>query len=130
MNWLIKSAFCALMPATGDLPGIESMDLDSFLATYKRETNTISWVGLVAGVLIFTVTPLFTVGLPVPSPMLSKARLDTHASRLTSTRIYVIRQSTFVVKMVAGLCWAADPRVRAHFNLEPYPEDPQTWRAS
>ena len=37
-------------------------------------------------------------------------------------------QATFMLKMVAALCWAADPEVRAKVGLEPLEPDPGTWR--
>jgi hypothetical protein len=42
----------------------------------------------------------------------------------------LLRQALLVVRLIAGMCWGADPRVRACFALEPYPVDPGTFRAS
>ncbi len=35
-----------------------------------------------------------------------------------------------MVKMVAGLQWAASPEVRAHLGLIPYAPDPDAWRTT
>ena len=128
MNWFIKSAVCAVMPRTDTLPGAIDTGIDEFLVEFRRDTNFITWLGLVLGTFIFTVTPLFTVGLPLPSFWLPAEKLDRHADRITSTRLYTIRQAVFVLKMVAGMCWGMDPKVRAKFAMAPYPTDPRTFR--
>jgi hypothetical protein len=47
---------------------------------------------------------------------------------VTGHRIYLVRQTVFLLKMVAGLCWGAHPDVRARLALRAYPADPGTWR--
>jgi hypothetical protein len=68
------------------------------------------------------------VGLPVPAFLLSKKKLDRHARKLAVSRFYLVRQLIFLVKMMAGFCWGADPQVRRAFNLAALPPDPGTLR--
>lgn len=129
MLWLMRTAIEMLYPRTS-LPGAADCDLDPFLRKYREEATTLMFVGTLAGALVFHLSPLFTVGLPVPAFMLSKRLGDLHAQRITNNRFYLVRQSLFLLKMLAGLCWGADPKVRAAFALRPLPSDPGTWRAS
>jgi hypothetical protein len=128
--WLIKFAMRAMMPRTESLPGIADTDLDGFLRRLRKETLTIYWVGLVLGAVIFTVTPLLTVGLPLPAFALPKKLLDRHTERILSYPIYLVRQGVFLIRLSAGLCWGADAEVRARFALAPYAPDPGTFRQS
>jgi hypothetical protein len=128
--WLIKFAMRAMMPRTESLPGIADTDLDGFLRRLRKETLTIYWVGLVLGAVIFTVTPLITVGLPLPAFFLPKRLLERHTERILSYPIYLVRQGVFLIRLSAGLCWGADADVRARFALAPYAPDPGTFRQS
>lgn len=119
---------CALYPRTDELPGVVDTDVDEFLQKYKRESSGIMWLGLVAGSAVFAASPLFTVFAPVPSFMLPKGMLDEHAMKITYSPVYLVRQSVFVVKLAAGMCWGQDPEVRAKMAMEPYPADPGTVR--
>lgn len=88
------------------------------------------WLGVAFGAVLFMLLPIATVGVPLPASMLSAEKLDAHAKKCASFPVYVLKQPLFLVKMVAGLCWAADPRVRAQFNLPAYDSDPGTWRTT
>ncbi len=118
---------CALYPRTDAFPGMEDTDVSGFLRRYRRESTTLMWLGLVLGTFVFVWTPFLTVYLPLPSFLLPRGLLDRHASRITYTRFYLLRQAIFLVKLAAGLCWGADPAVRARIALAPYPADPGTW---
>lgn len=117
-------------PRSELFPGIEDMALDAYLARFRRESAPLMWVGFVLGTLFFHLTPLFTVFIPLPAFLLSAATRERHAQRLTAHPVYYLRQPVFLVKMVAGLLWGADPAVRARLGLPPYPADPGTWRRS
>jgi hypothetical protein len=129
MTWLVRSAMCALYPRTEGLPGLEDCDVDGFLGRFQREAPLLMWLGVLAGALVFHLTPLFTVFVPLPAFLLPGALLDRHASRIASTDSYFVRQAIFLVKFPCGLCWGAHPDVRRRFALEAYPADPGTWRA-
>jgi len=128
--WLVRSSMLALYPSTDGLVGLDAMDVHAFLVRFRRETTRLMWTGVVVGSLLFAITPLLTVGLPVPAFLLTKAARDRHAHRVSNHRIYLLRQAVFLVKLAAGLCWGADPAIRERFALAPYPDDPGTWRVS
>ena len=130
MIWLIKFAMCTMMPRAGDLPGIAETDLDGFLRRLRRDTTSLYWLGLVLGAVVFTLTPLITIGVPLPAFALPRRALDRHTERILAHPVYVIRQAAFLIRLSSGLCWGADEKVRAHFALPPYPPDPGTFRES
>jgi hypothetical protein len=127
---LIKSAIIQLYPRTAHLPGAEDCDLDAFLAKYRRDTTALIWVGVVLGALVYQLSPLFTIGVPLPAFALSADRADQHAHAISGSNVYLVRQTVFLLKLVAGLAWGQHPGVRAHFALSPLPSDPHDWRIS
>jgi hypothetical protein len=130
MTWLVRAAIVAMYPSGGALPGAADCDLDAYLAKLRRETTPLMWLGVVLGALVFHLTPLFTVYVPLPAFLLPRGLLDKHTARITSTPVYLVRQAVFLVKLAAGLCWGADPEVRRRLALAPLPADPGTWRVS
>jgi fumarate reductase subunit D len=128
--WLIKFAMCTMMPRSDALPGIGDTDLDGFLRKMKRDADPLYWLGLAVGAVVFAVSPLLTVYLPVPAFFLPHGLLEKHCERILSSRIYLLRQAVFLVRLSAGMCWGADEKVRALFALAPYPPDPGTFRPS
>lgn len=130
MQWLIRHAMRALYPRTDELPGIEDTGDVAFLAQYRRETSFLMWLGLVAGTALFVMSPLVTIFVPLPSFLLPKKLLDRHASRVASSGIYLLRQSVFLLKLTAGLCWGSHPDVRAKLAMQPYEPDPEEWRTT
>lgn len=130
VHWFIQHAMKALYPRTEAMPGIEDCDPTTFLATYRREASGLMWVGLLLGTAVFVLSPPLTVFVPLPSFLLPRRLLDRHAFRVTSSRIYLLRQAVFLVKLAAGLCWAQHPAIRERFAMAPYPADPGTWRPS
>ncbi len=130
VRWLVKKALLAFFPESDALPGIASMDVDGFVDRYRREASGLMWLGIVAGAVVFTVSPLFTVYRPVPSFWLSADTLDRHADRLAGHRLYLVRQLVFLLKMAGGLCWGQHATTREKLSLEPYPADPPRWRTT
>lgn len=128
MRWLVRSTILTLYPRTDALPGIADCDLDGFLPRFQQETTGLMWLGVVAGAVLFQLTPLFTVYVPLPAMWLPRHLADRHAERITTTNAYFVRQAIFLVKMVAGLCWGSHPSVRARFALPALEADPGTWR--
>lgn len=127
---MIKSAIIQLYPRTEHLPGAEDCELDTFLAQYRRDTTALIWVGVVLGALVYQLSPLFTIGVPVPAAALSAAQADRHAHAISGSTVYLVRQTVFLLKLVAGLAWGQHPGVRAHFALPPLDRDPGDWRLS
>jgi len=130
VNWFIQHAMEAFYPRTETLPGIADTDVAGFLKRYRSDATRLMWLGLVVGTLLFVWTPILTVYWPLPSFLLPKKVLDRHAHRVTSSRLYLLRQAVFLVKLAAGLCWGSHPAVRAKFGMAPYDADPGTWRTS
>ncbi len=130
MLWLLRSAIVMTYPRTPAMPGIEDCGLDAHLEQFKRETPFLIWFGTVMGAVLFHLTPLITVYLPLPAFLLPAKLKDRHASRIYGTRIYLLRQAVFLVKLCAGLCWGADPEVRKRLALAPLGKDPGTWRTT
>lgn len=130
MIWLIKFAMCTMMPRTEALPGIADTDLDGFLRRLRNDANFLYWLGLVLGAIVFALTPLLTIGVPLPAFALPRKALALHSERVLAHPIYLVRQAAFLIRVSAGLCWGADERVRACLALPPYPPDPGTFRQS
>jgi hypothetical protein len=130
MRWLVRSAIVQLYPRTKELPGAEDCDLDAFLERYQRETTTLMWLGVVFGAVAYHLSPIVTVYVPLPAFALPENLADKHAHRVTTTKLYLLRQTVFLVKLVAGLAWGGHASVREKFALPPLPEDPGTWKAS
>lgn len=120
----------AIFPGGAGLPGVVDCDLDGFLARFFAEAALSLRLGLVAGALVYQLTPLLTLGLPVPAALLTSGLRERHLNRLLAHPIYLLRQACFLLKTVAGLCWGAHPSVRALYGLPAYPADPGTVRTS
>ena len=130
MLWLIKFAMQTMMPRAAGLPGIEDCDVDAFLRNMRRDADMLYWLGLVLGALTFAFTPLFTVFVPLPAFLLPKKLLERHCEKILVSKIYLLRNAVFLVRLSAGMCWGAHPSVRERFSLSPYAADPGTFRAS
>jgi hypothetical protein len=128
LEWLIRSAMRDLYPRTEYFPGIADCGDTAFIARFRRDSSWVLWLGVVAGMALYVLTPLFTVFVPLPSFLLPARLRDRHALRITSTRFYLPRQAVFLLKMVAGLCWGSHESVRAKIGLPPYPADPDGYR--
>ena len=109
--WLIKFAMLTMMPRTDVLPGIADTDLDGFLRRMRADADPLYWLGLVVGAIVFALAPLLTVGVPLPAFLLPRRALERHAERLVSHPVYLLRQSVFLVRLSAGMCWGADAAV-------------------
>ena len=130
MIWLIHHAMSDIMPPQGDMPGVAQTGLHEFLARLYRETTFLTWIGLVAGAVVFALTPVLTVYVPLPSFLLPASLRDKHADRICGSRIYLLRQAVFLLKMYACMCWGQHPEVRKKLHVHPYPEDPGTFRTA
>ena len=128
MWFLVKSALSTLYPRTDNLPGVADTGLDEFLGRLRREAPLSMRIALIFGGIFFALSPVLTLGLPVPICFLSERLRDKHAYKIATHSNYIIRQLVMLLKMTASLAWGADPQVRAKMGLEPYPPDPGTWR--
>jgi hypothetical protein len=125
--WLIKHVMAAMMPRSAELPGILDTDLDGFLRRMREEADALYWAGLVISAVVYAISPVLTVFVPLPSFLLPARLRARHTERLLSHPLYLLRQAGAVVRFSAGMCWGADPAVRAKFALAPYPADPGTF---
>lgn len=110
------------------LKGLADTDVDGFLDRLLDEAPPVYKIGLVGGALFLLATPPLTIRAFKPANALRPDQLDAHVNALATHDIYLVRQVTFAVKMMAGLCWGADPGVRTSVGLEPLDPDPGTWR--
>jgi hypothetical protein len=119
---------CAFYPATDGLPGLADIDVDGYLGRFRRESGGLIWLGVVLGSVLFALSPLITIGVPLPSFLLRAGTLDRYADRVAQHPVYLIRQTILLVKSMAGMHWGAHATVREQFSLPAYPADPGTWR--
>lgn len=125
---LVASALTATFPTTERLPGIDPVAVRPFLRRLQREAPAAIRWAMYATALVFHLTPLLTVGIPLPAFLLPQRLRDRHAHKLATSRWFLLRQSMLMVKTIGGLHWGADPEVRKRLSLKAYPPDPGTWR--
>lgn len=130
MRTLLLHSLGALYPRVEGLPGFLDTRPEPYLDRFLAEVSWLMWLGVVAGTAVFVLSPVLTVYRPVPSFLLSQATLERHAELVTDHPLYYVRNAVFVLKMVAGLHWAAVPEVRAAWHLAPYRPDPEAWRTT
>ena len=125
---LIAWVPAALFPSTDGMPGLDQIDTRPKLDRVLADAPFVFRVGLYGAAMLFLVSPILTVYLPLPAFLLPRKWLDKHAYRLSTHPIYVVRQSTLLIKSVGALMWGADGSVRERLGMVPLPEDPGTWR--
>jgi hypothetical protein len=125
---LVRFALCAFFPRVDDLPGLLDLDVDRQIEALRRESTWLFWLGVVAASVVFQVTPIFTVQRPLLAVWLTPEELDAHAHELATHPLYLFRQLTVLLKLVAGMFWGQSAEVRAYLALPAYPEDPGTRR--
>ena len=130
LRWLIRFAFACVLPRTEQLLGVEDTDVDGFIRAYLAETHPLMKIGLYLATLVFVLSPLITIGVPLPAFLLPASWRDAHARRAASHPFYVVRQLVVLLKLAAGFCWAGDPEVRRRLGLQPLGPDPGTFRGS
>jgi len=118
----------AILPATGDVPGIDPERCTDFLARYRREAPFLPRLALNLSVLVFLLSPPLTGAGLRPALALRPEKLERHCEGLGRHRLYHLRQVTLMLKTAAGLVWGADPAVRLALGLPPYADDPAGWR--
>ncbi len=130
LRFLVRTALVALYPRAHGLPGLEDCDLDAFLRRFARESSGLLWLGVVMASLLFHLSPLFTVLVPLPAFLLPASLRDRHANAMTYAPFYLVRQAIFLLKLPGGLCWGTHPKVRERFALSAYEPDPDGVRVS
>lgn len=122
MQWLARFAIRAIFP------GIREAELEPFVAQMMRESPLLMRLGIHVASLLFLLTPIATVYLPVPAVLLPKGLLDKHADRLLTHRVYALRMLPATLKFVGGICWAMSPEVREQVGMKKLAPDPGTWK--
>ena len=130
MTWLWKYCMCILYPSGSELPGIAETGIESFLRDYKREAPLLMKTGLTLSSLVFVLSPVATIFIPLPVFLLPLSLREKHANRLEKHSFYILRQTVLLLRLVAGLCWGKDPAVRKAMGMEPLDPDPGTFRGS
>ncbi|MDI1444118.1 hypothetical protein [Polyangium sp. 6x1] len=128
MNELVRFALTAFYPRVDDLPGLAELGVEGKIARLRRESTWLFWTGIVAASVAFQIAPLLTIRKPLLASWLSAEDLDRHAHTMATHPGYLVRQVTFLLKLVGGMFWGQSPEVRAFLDLTPYPEDPGTRR--
>jgi len=128
MIWFLCSVLDSVIPSVPGLKGVKDSNLAPFLKQLLKESPFLIRFGLYISALSFVFSPILTVYLPLPSFLLSARLRNLHAERASSHRIYLLRQSMFMLKMIAGMCWGQDSEVRATLGLETLEGDPGTFR--
>ena len=126
--WLLRTAMMPMMPARDDLPGLEREPLDSYLRRFLAEANAATILGVSLAAMVFLVSPLITIGIPLPSCWLSEQQVDRHAHKVSTSPLYLVQQAIFLLKMYAGFAWGEQQAVRESLALAPYPAHQPAWR--
>jgi hypothetical protein len=130
MLQLTAWTLAVVFPSTPQLPGLDTIDSKPFIRQLHSEAPFTIRATLVVAVLLFNLTPLLTLGIPLPAFALSKARADEHAQRLSASPVYLLRQIMLMLKTIGGLVWGAAPDVRQKLTMPAYGEDSGGWRKS
>jgi hypothetical protein len=128
VNDLVRFALVAFFPRVDDLPGLDELGVEEKIEALRRESTFLLWLGIVGGALFFQLSPILTVLRPLPAVWLTEEQLDRHAHQLATHPVYLIRQITVLIKLVAGMFWGQSPEIRKYLTLPAYGEDPGTRR--
>ena len=128
MNWFTRFAIEAIFPPTEALPGVAETELRPFLRDLKAHAPPLMRIGIIAATLVYMVTPIITVYVPLPAFLLRGKLLERHTSKLMSHPLYTLRQVVFLLKMVGGLCWGEHSEARARLGRPALPPDPRSWQ--
>lgn len=117
-----------VMPRHDDLPGIVDTSVGDFLDEFKQHAHPIMRLGFFLSVWVYVLSPVFTVGIPLPAFLLSEKKRIAHMQAYSSSHNFVFSQLWMLQKMVAGMCWGADDKVRAYFGYSAYRAEPGDFR--
>ena len=82
---LIRFSMRTLFPAHAGMPGVEQCDLRGFLDRFWREAAPMMKLGLVLSTILYNLSPLFTVYIPLPLVLLPRGLRDKHADRAATS---------------------------------------------
>lgn len=130
MLQLTAWTLAVVFPSTPQLPGLDTIDSKPLIRQLNREAPFAIRATMLTSVLLFNLTPVLTLGIPLPAFALSKAQVDKHALRLAGSSFYLLRQIVLMLKTIGGLCWGASPEVRQRLTMPLYEADSGGWRRS
>lgn len=128
VNELVRFALTSFFPRVDDLPGLAELGVEQKIADLRRDSTWLFWLGIAASSVFFQISPILTVRSLSLASWLSPEDLDRHANGLATSRLYLVRQLTMILKLVGGMFWGQSPEIRAFLQLPPYPPDPGTRR--
>jgi hypothetical protein len=117
-----------LMPAHDDMPGIFDTKAEDFLKEFKANAHPIMRLGFFLSVWVYALSPVFTIGIPLPAFLLSEQKRLAHLDKYANSRNFVFSQLWMLQKMITAMCWGMDDKVRAYYGYEPYPEEPGNFK--
>lgn len=119
LHGVLSSALLALYPSIEGLPGLRRERLDPFLRQVHAETPGTVWGVLIVCAITLHLSPLLTLGCPLPMGLLPESWRDSHVDRFCGSWFYPFKQAGFLLKTFGGACWGADPEVRALLGQAP-----------
>ncbi len=126
---IVRWVLAVVFPSTAKLPGLDTLDVSEGLAEVFAGPPLLR-LGLYGAIFAFLISPVLTIGWPLPAPLLSRHRRDQHANAMSNSRWYLLRQSMMMLKTIGGLLWGAHPSVRAKLGFPAYTADPGSFRTS
>lgn len=108
------------MPRHGDMPGVMDTEVDAFLSEFNQHAHPIMRLGFFLAVWIYVLSPVFTLGIPLPAFWLSAEKREAHLKKYSNSHSFVFSQLWMLQKMITGMCWGADAKVRQYFGYAPY----------
>jgi hypothetical protein len=118
-----------IFPSSDALPGLDRPEVTTpALAQIRRDAPLLFWLGFVGSGLLFVVSPLITIGWPLPAPLLPRDACDRHAAAMAGHALYPMRLAMLMLKTVGGAIWGGDAEVRLRLGMPAYPTDPGTFQ--
>ena len=117
-----------VMPPHDGMPGVSDIDAEQFLKEFRAHAHPIMKIGFSLSVWIYVFSPLFTIGIPLPAFWLSEKKRLAHLQAYSSSHNFVFSQLWMLQKMITGMCWGMDDKVRTYFGYTPYRPEPGEFR--
>ncbi len=109
-----------VMPPHDGMPGIIDTNAEAFLKEFKKNAHPIMRLGFWASVWVYVLSPVFTVYIPLPAFLLSEKKRFQHMEIYSNSHSFVFSQLWLLQKMITGMCWGMDDKVRAYYGYQPY----------
>ena len=110
------------------LPHIAETEIKEFLEKFQKEAVFTLRMVVFLCLLAWIFTPLLTIFVPLPTFLLSKKMCEKHTRKLTTNKIYILRQTMMLLKQFVGLIWGANNKIRNSINLKPYESNPDRFK--